>query len=171
VDSSSAQTFQAKKENLNLWPIRSISLLLILQALGLLLYNAYQIAQFDWLQEIYDVSPSVEFIYAGIIALIFGSISIILLFAALGFFYRRPVAWLIAMMMQGLILLACLIYYFLPDNQHSHTWVYPIMFYAVLMVLYINARDVRLIFQRRHRKPYIRPLTPPRYRGPSTGKI
>jgi len=170
VNSSSVQSAQIKKEDLNLWPIRSISLLLIVQAVGLLSYNIYQIAQFEWEQEIYDVSFSTEFLYAGTIALIFAPIAIMLFFVALGFSYRRPVAWLAAMMLQGLILLSCLIFYFLPDDKYSHDWIYPIMLYTILMVLYINARDIRLIFQKRDRKPYIRPITPPRYQGPSLSK-
>ena len=66
----------------------------------------------------------------------------IIVINAFGFFLLRPLGWLAAMMMQGLILAICL-------NQYLQTekfFIYPMMLYAILMVLYLNAFHVRVIF-------------------------
>jgi len=168
MDSSSTQTTQSRGATRDVWLVRIISLLLVVQALAHLLYCLYEWLQFDWQQEL-NVALSVEAEEALIIFSAFVPILIALLLVALGFLYRRRVAWMAAMTLQGLILLACLTFYFLEGEnlflEKGNEWLYPSMLYAILMVFYINARDTRLIFQRSRLKPYVRPITPPRYRG------
>ena len=50
--------------------------------------------------------------------------------------------WLLAAISQGLSLGVCLWLY----SQFQPWYVYPIMAYCILMILYLNSQDVRVVF-------------------------
>jgi hypothetical protein len=139
------------------WPVRANGLLLVLQAAGLAGIGAYDIYQVDW-QEIqqqieFEATLSPELTEAAeqaiVVALILGLPAILAILAALGFFLLFRVGWLLAMIVQALTLLACLLLYGEWETvlYQEPVFIYPVMLYCILMVLYLNSSDVRAAFQ------------------------
>jgi hypothetical protein len=139
------------------WPVRANGLLLVLQAAGLAGISAYDIYQVDW-QEIqqqieFEATLSPELTEAAeqafVVALILGLPTILAVLAALGFFLLFRVGWLLAMIVQALTLLACLLLYSEWETvlYQEPVFIYPVMLYCILMVLYLNSSDVRAAFQ------------------------
>lgn len=118
------------------WPIRVLTLLLGLQAVLLALISAFNL-QGDESSLVFLLEHP---FYAVLIPL-----SILALIAAIGFLRPRPGAWVIAMMVQGLMLLAALIRYF--GSGPRDAILYGMMFYGVIMVLYLNYAEVPLVFR------------------------
>jgi hypothetical protein len=65
--------------------------------------------------------------------------------SALSFLLLRRKGWLLAAISQGLSLGVCLWLY----SQTQPWYVYPIMAYCILMILYLNSQDVRVMFHPR----------------------
>jgi hypothetical protein len=65
--------------------------------------------------------------------------------AVIGVLFKRESGWLLAMLLQGLILLYCLVLYFTRDPEPF--WVYVPMGYSLVMVLYLNSFGVRAAFK------------------------
>ena len=82
---------------------------------------------------------------------IFTVAGVVALFAALGMFLRVRVSWLIAMLVQAVILLACLELYFTVKPG----FIYPIMVCSIATVLYLNSSEVRMAF---HAAPPVPPV-------------
>lgn len=128
----------------NLWPIRLISLLLVLQAVGLLVLGLIWVLQIDWRQDPLtwpESGPVAERLLLGLLLL---PVALFLLLTAVGVLFMQRAAWLTAMLAQGFLLFNGLSNYFadsstLPD---SHLF-YLILLSAILMVLYLNSNDVR----------------------------
>jgi hypothetical protein len=129
------------------WPIRIIGLLLVGQAIGAGVIVAYLAQRIDWEREFADVAPSLEAIEIGAFVLLFTPLAIALPLTALALVFRWRVAWVAAMLEQGLLLFFCLAFYLESATfLQSALWLYAGMFYSVLMVLYLNTADVRLAF-------------------------
>jgi len=137
------------------WPVRVNSLLLVLQAVGLGGIGAYNVWWVDWQQVQDDVLASLEETgsieaaeQAIVIALILGLPAILAVLAALGFFLLLRVGWLLAMFVQALTLLACLLLYVEWEEvlYQEPLFIYPVMLYSSVMVLYLNSSDVRAAF-------------------------
>ena len=118
------------------WPVRAIALLLLLQAVGLLGLNVYNInsqvgerveisINFDDVnsKEEYDNLPAHKRVIVG-------------------FLFRRRFGWLLAMLTQNIVLAICIMLYL----GIRPAIIYPIMTYSILMVLYLNMQEVRLAF-------------------------
>lgn len=118
------------------WPLRVLTLLLGLQAVLLALISAFNLQVDESLVGILLERP----FYA-----VFIPLSIMALIAALGFLRPRPGAWVIAMMVQGLMLLAALMRYF-GGGPHDAI-LYGMLLYGVIMVLYLNYAEVPLVFR------------------------
>lgn len=143
------------------WPVRANGLLLILQAAGLGGIGAYNIYQVDWQQLLQqaengetpplEVTEAVEHVVVVIVT--FGPPAILAILAALGFLFLFRVGWLLAMLVQALTLLACLLIYsnWTPVSGWNPMFIYPVMLYCIVMVLYLNSSDVRKAFQMRRR--------------------
>jgi ABC-type thiamin/hydroxymethylpyrimidine transport system permease subunit len=67
---------------------------------------------------------------------------ILTLMSAFSFLVMRRKGWLLAAMAQGLSLAVSLWLY----SWFQPGYVYPIMAYCVLMILYLNSNDVRVVF-------------------------
>jgi len=125
--------------------VRAIGVLLILQVIGLLILGGYEFLQVDW-RGIELRGLQHRTVEAAVFALFIPS-AVLTLLAALSFLLLHRRGWLLAAAAQGLSLAVCLWLYALFQPGY----VYPIMFYCVLMILYLNTRDVRMVFQRRKR--------------------
>jgi hypothetical protein len=131
----------------NLWPVRAISLLLIVQALGLISLNAWLLAGVDWEREFAFVFLSLTALDTLSFSTMFTLIAVVTFFTAIAFFLRRRSAWLVAMTLQGVILFCCLWIYFLTTSHlRASLFIYLIMLYSILLVLYLNTTDVRQAF-------------------------
>jgi hypothetical protein len=135
-------------------------LLLILQAIGLAGIGAYDIYEVDW-QEIQQqiesqgtLSPELTEAaeQAIVVTLILGLPAILAVLAGLGFFLLFRMGWLLAMIVQALTLLACLLLYSEWEAilYQEPAFIYPVMLFCILMTLYLNSSDVRAAF---HVKP------------------
>jgi hypothetical protein len=67
------------------------------------------------------------------------------LLAALSFLVFSRRGWILAAVSQGLGLAACL--WLTSEMEPEPIYVYPIMVYCILLVLYLNSRTVRTLFQ------------------------
>lgn len=123
-------------------PVRAIGLLLVLEVAGIAALVAYEFSRVDWRRAVSAwVVPSREVGEVGALILL-GPAVILTLFAALGFLLLRRRGWLLAAISQGAVVGVCLWLY----AEYRPFYVYPIMAYAVLMILYLNVHDVRAVF-------------------------
>ena len=121
-------------------PIRVIGLLLVAQAAGLAGVVAYELSRVDW-QRLDPDSLSGQAIGAAA-SLLFAPSAVLAALAALGFLFLSRRGWILAALSQGASLAICLWLYSGP----APLYVYPVMVYCILMVLYLNSHDVRVVF-------------------------
>ena len=128
--------------------MRAIALLLFVQALGLAAVAGYGIYSVDWtaLRGYTLGEREVAAEHAIVVALLFLVPVIFCLLGAVGSLFALRWGWLLAELAQGICLGACLLLY---SEDWTPFFVYPIMAYCVLMVLYLNSRDVRVLFHAR----------------------
>jgi hypothetical protein len=69
--------------------------------------------------------------------------AVLTLLSALSFLFLYRRGWLLAAIAQGMSLAVCLWLY----SWFQPGYVYPIMAYCVLMILYLNSQDVRVVFR------------------------
>lgn len=136
------------------WPVRANGLLLVLQAAGLVGISVQGFSRLDWRRLAEDASGTAgppELVdaaeHAVITVLVFGPPVVLAVLAALGFLFMLRAGWLLAMVAQGLSLLACLLLY----SAWAPGFIYPVMLYSALMVLYLNSSAVRAAFNVRQR--------------------
>jgi hypothetical protein len=128
-------------------PVRAISLLLFLQALGLGAIAGYGLIGVDWAGLRFDAGGAQEMAAerAVIVTLMLALPVVFALLGAVGSLFALKWGWLLAELAQGLCLGGCLLLY----SEWSPYFIYPVMAYSVLMVLYLNSRDVRVLFHAR----------------------
>jgi hypothetical protein len=124
-------------------PIRLIGLLLVVQLIGLAGLGAYEFVQVDW-QRIRPEAPPPQALEV-LAFVLFVPSAVLTLLSALSFLLLRRRGWLLAAIGQGLSVAVCLWLY----SELQPWYVYPIMAYCVLMILYLNSHDVRMMFHRR----------------------
>lgn len=118
------------------WPVKALTLLLVVQGLGLILVGFFSV---DLTAGLWDILTESSF-YATLPPL-----GVLALAAATGFLRLRPGAWVVAMLVQGLSLLVALLFYFRYRPQDL--LIYGMMVYALIMVLYLNYAEVPAIFR------------------------
>jgi len=121
--------------------VRVIGVLLILEVIGLVLLGGYEFLQVDW-RGIDLVSQRHQAVELAVFALFIPS-AVLTLLSALSFLFLYRRGWLLAAIAQGLSLAVCLWLY----SWFQPGYVYPIMAYCVLMILYLNSQDVRMVFR------------------------
>jgi hypothetical protein len=134
-------------------PVWAIGLLLMLEVAGIAAIGAYEFLQVDWRRiaaaqtlPSWEAEQEVEEILA---SLVFYAPAVVLtLLSALSLLLIRRRGWLLAAISQGLVVGVSLWLYV----QYEPIFVYPIMAYAVLMILYLNVHDVREVFYPGERK-------------------
>jgi hypothetical protein len=123
--------------------VKVIGVLLILEVIGLVLIGAFEFSQVHWrgleLRSQQHAAAEVA-VYA-----LFIPSGILTLMSALSFLVMRRRGWLLAAIAQGLSLAVSLWLY----SWFQPGYVYPIMAYCVLMILYLNSYDVRVVFHPR----------------------
>lgn len=125
------------------WPVTALALLLLLQSLAYFGFGLWRISELNL-----NWGLSAELLIFGLLANLFTStifvpLSLLGLWAAVGFLRVWSSAWLNAMLLQGLSLLTALIVYF---NQEPG-FVFIIMGYSIVMVIYLLAPDVQNTFR------------------------
>ena len=130
---------------------RVLGMLLILQVVTLVGIGVYLFISIDWDRILALANKQSQTLpgplekqieQAGLFLIFFLPPAVLLLVAGLSFMLLRRRGWLLASVAQGVVLLACLLFY--PDPRPGFT--YPIIAYCILMVLYLNSRDVRAVF-------------------------
>lgn len=125
-------------------PLRIVAALLLLQSVGLAAISL-------WLAGALGPPPSTEAIAAASSELIgtvpaslfFAALSVVSLLAGIGFFLLIRPGWLLAIVVQGLLLLFTLSLYFAGRRP---AFVFPTMIYSVVMVLYLNSFGIQSVF-------------------------
>ena len=118
-------------------------MLLIFEVIGLVALGGYEFLQVRW-RGIDLESLQHQAVEAAVFALFIPS-AVLTLLSALSFLFLRRRGWLLAAIAQGLSLAVCLWLY----SLFQPGYVYPIMAYCVLMILYLNSQDVRVVFRPR----------------------
>ena len=136
----------AGQVNISYRPVRVIGLLLVLEVLGLAGLGVYEFAQVDW-QQLGPGTPPQRVIEI-LALLLFVPPAVMTLLSALSFLLLRRRGWLLAAIAQGVSLGVCLWLY----TEFQPLYVYPIMAYCILMILYLNSQDVRVLFHPRRDK-------------------
>jgi hypothetical protein len=139
-------------------PVRVVGALLLLQVVGLVSLGVYLFGSIDW-DRIQTLSESQAQTLPGplekqleqaiLFVISFLPPAVLLLVAGLCFLLLRRRGWLLASIAQSVVLLACLFSYSDPRPE----FVYPIIAYCILMVLYLNSRDVRTVFHSKRITP------------------
>lgn len=129
-------------------PVRAIALLLFVQALGLAGAAGYGLVDIDLAGLRFDATGMQETSAerAAIVALLFALPVVLCLLGAVGSLFALKWGWLLAELAQGICLGACLLLY---SEDWTPPVIYPVMVYCILMVLYLNSRDVRVLFHAR----------------------
>jgi hypothetical protein len=112
-----------------------LGLLLLLQAVGLFDLGLYFFSGGLGLERSLIVERFVaEPVNALAMGVVFMPLSLLALLSGISFLGMWRIAWLMAMLVQGLSLLTALVLYF---NQKPG-YVYVIMLYSIFMVIYLN---------------------------------
>jgi hypothetical protein len=123
-------------------PVRLVGVLLVLEAVGLASLAAYHVvlrAGGPRAEIVVELWRSFDTLAAGGA---FVAAAILAAVAAVGFLFMRRRGWLPAALAQTLGLGTCLALY----ADLEPVFVYPVMVYCIVMVLYLNSRDVRTVF-------------------------
>lgn len=129
------------------WPIRVIGVLLFLQAGMIMGVTAYFVRQVNWEYEFNDLMLSLPALDILLWGATLAPITLLLMVSAIAFLLHRRFAWLLTMILQGLILLRCIILYFGTDSSlRESPWIHLLMLYSIVLVLYLNTTDIRLAF-------------------------
>ena len=121
-------------------PVLVVGLLLVLEAAGLAGVVVYELSRVDW-RRLDPESPSGQVVGAAT-SLLFAPSAVLAALAALGFLFLSRRGWILAALSQGASLAICLWLY----SGSAPLYVYPVMVYCILMVLYLNSHDVRVVF-------------------------
>ncbi len=122
--------------------VQITGVLLLVQALGLASISFLRSTLINWPRALGGGMLTDESIDAVISGGAFGTLAIAGVLAGVGLLFRLRTGWLIAMVVQVLMLLACLYLYV----QHKPTFIYPVMLSGIVVVLYLNSFDVRVAF-------------------------
>jgi len=129
------------------WPVRIIGLLLLVQALFLSGITIYFASDINWEYEFNDIVLSVPALDIVMWGATLAPVILLLVVAGVAFLLYRRFAWLLAMTLQGMILLRCLILYFgTASHLRESVLVHLLMLTSIILVLYLNTTDIRLAF-------------------------
>ena len=131
-----------------LWVLRVIALLLVAQAFTLLIVTGATGLALNWQRELRDPVLSPRVLDVLLLLGVLVPVAVFEVVTAVGIWMVRSGAWLRALILQGLLLIYCLSMYI---SGRSKPFIYLLMLLCILNVLYLNANDVRLTFQRRRR--------------------
>jgi hypothetical protein len=125
------------------WPVRLSTILLFVQALGLIGLGVFS---YDAavLQQESDLLHLVLTIFTNLTrTLAFGALGLLAFMAGFGFIGLWRTGWPTAMLVQGLCLLVSLGLYL----RSAPPYIFGLMSYCILMVIYLHHPDVQQAFQ------------------------
>ena len=125
------------------WPVRVSTLLLFLEALGLIGLSVYS---YDAavLQQDSDILELILIIFSGLTRTIaFGALGLLACAAGFGFLGLWRTGWPTAMLLQGLCLLVSLGLHL----RSAPPYIFGLMGYCILMVIYLHHPEVQQAFQ------------------------
>lgn len=149
------------------WAVTALSLLLLLEALifggtSVLLLLTTEALIWTWQVPIFGY----EILANQGVAVTAALLALLSLVTAPLFFRLRARAWVLAMLIQGLTLVACIYLYmgnameYVEEVELTYLFylLYFTMAYGIFMVVYLNHTDVQLVFRTRStpRSPYSR---------------
>jgi hypothetical protein len=124
-------------------PITILALLLFLQAVGLFDLGLFFFTGLGIKGSLLVAALLAEPVNTLAMGLVFVPLALLALLAGVGFLRLWRTAWVMAMLLQGLCLLAALILYF---NERP-PYIYFLMLYSIVMVVYLNYSEVYATFQ------------------------
>lgn len=136
-------THQSTPTEARPWSVNALVLLLVAQAVGLAAIVILTGTRLEWLILVSGWTNPDRETAPLIIGGMFLPLAATALSAALGIWLLRRTGWILAMLAQIALLLACLTLYF--DERPG--FIYPLMVSCIALVLYLNSSDVRLAFQ------------------------
>jgi hypothetical protein len=124
------------------WPVRILTILLFIQAAGLIglsvfSYNPEILRQED------EVRAILTFLTEIPRTLAFGSLGLLAIAAGLGFLWIWRTGWPTAMLVQGLGLLVSIGLYL----RSNPPYIFGVMAYCIIMVIYLHHPEVQQAFQ------------------------
>ena len=128
--------------------VRAIGLLLMLEAALIAAYGVYEFSRVDWRRLASAREAPPPEVVETLVLILFAPAVALTLLSALGFLLLRRRGWLLAAISQGIVVATSLWLY----AEYEPPYVFPIMAYAVLMILYLNVHDVRAVFYPGSRK-------------------
>jgi len=124
------------------WPVRILTFLLFIQALGLIGLSIYSYKP-DTLQQKSVINIILTFFTALPRSLAFGSLGLLAIAAGLGFMRLWRTGWPTAMLVQGMGLLVSIGLYL----RSNPPYIFAVMGYCIFMVIYLHHPDVQQAFQ------------------------
>lgn len=124
------------------WPVRILTLLLLIQAAGLIGLSVYSYNP-EILEHEDEVRAVLTFLTEIPRTIAFGSLGLLAIAAALGFLWLWRTGWPTAMLVQGLGFLVTIGLYL----RSRPPYIYAVMAYCILMVFYLHHPDVQKAFQ------------------------
>lgn len=134
------------------WPVRILTLLLLIQALGLFGLSVYSYNP-EILENQDEVRAILTFLTEIPRTIAFGSLGLLAIAAALGFLWLWRTGWPTAMLVQGLGLLVSIGLYL----RSRPPYIYAVMAYCILMVFYLHHPDVQKAFQTKRMQEKVDP--------------
>ncbi|MEZ4712978.1 MAG: hypothetical protein R3A44_37660 [Caldilineaceae bacterium] len=146
----------APVETLRRWPVRFTSVLLLLQAVGIIYLVGYYFSHIDPTRHMPPLEELVGYTFEMLPTLVQDSLIIGILFtplvlltvaSAIGFIFLWRGGWVLTMLCQGVILFLSLAIFF--NRPAVIMWpIHILMAYSVFLVLYLNSSGVQLVFQK-----------------------
>ncbi len=129
------------------WPVLAATYLLFGQTAGLLAIGLYNFLTTD-LAQLDQSGVMLTAILAALTnSIVFSALALLALVAAIYFLAGRPLAWPIAILIQGLVLLVSLVIYF----RSPIFYAYLMMLSGVFMTAYLHHPDICAMYpQERH---------------------
>ena len=125
------------------WPVKILTLLFVVQALGLIGLAVFNLDQTAIPQEA-EFSQILIIILTSLNqTLAFGTLSLLAILAGFGFLGLWKTGWLTGMLLQGLVLLVAIGLYL----RGGPIYVFGLMSYSILMIVYLHHPDVQQAFQ------------------------
>jgi hypothetical protein len=118
--------------------VRALTVLLALQAVTVMVFAVLRLHPWNSVAELLADPETAFFLPLPALALLG-------LAATLGFLWLRPGSWVIAMLVQGLHLVAALVFYFVYGQRQYY--IFAMMLFAIVMVIYLNYAEVPAIFR------------------------
>ncbi len=133
------------------WPIRVLGLLLLVQTAALVGVSLVSSARINWRQIVGSGTLPQQALDVFVLGGMFIPCAVLALVAAVGLLAGLRIGWLLAMLAQAILLGGCLWLYV----SEGPAFIYPLMLSSIVIVLYLNSRDVRVAF---HLQPISEPM-------------